>query len=36
MWENTTAIHNILKEKIQSEIFHQLNIIKINKYNFEK
>jgi hypothetical protein len=30
MWENTVAIHNILKEKkLQSEIFNQLNIKKV-------
>jgi hypothetical protein len=26
MWENTAAMHNILKKKLQSKIFNQLNI----------
>ena len=30
MWENTVAIHSILKEKkLQSKIFNQLNIKKV-------
>jgi hypothetical protein len=39
MWENTVAIHNILKEKkLQSKIFNQLNIkeIKLKKIIFGK
>ena len=36
MWENTTTIQSILKKKNQSEIFNQLNIKKIDKYNFKK
>jgi len=38
MWENTVIIHSILKKKLQSEIFNQLNIkkSKINKDNFLK
>ena len=37
MWENTAAIHSILKKKkLQSKILNQLNIKKIDKYNFEK
>jgi vacuolar-type H+-ATPase catalytic subunit A/Vma1 len=39
MWENTVAIHSILKEKkLQSEIFNQVNIkkVKLTKIILEK
>jgi len=37
MWENTATIHSILKKKkYKSEIFNQLNIKKIDNYNFKK
>ena len=35
MRRNTVAINNVLK-KLQNQILNQLNIKKIDKYNFEK
>ena len=37
MRRNTVAINNVLKKKkLQNQILNQLNIKKIDKYNFEK
>jgi hypothetical protein len=36
MRKNTVAINNVLKKKITKLNLNQLNIKKIDKYNFEK